>query len=98
MYQWKSNIVFKFSYREIYLNVVFEILVVIHLIEQVFGESSHHRLFVIAYYILEELINELDFKIGKIESSVVIRIELICQVEKYFVFFTLLFWIEELVD
>jgi len=44
------------------------------------------------------LIDEFDFEIGQIKASVIIAVELVCQIEEYFVLLTLLFGIQELVD
>ena len=71
--------------------------IVVDLIEQVFGECTYYRLFVITYHILKELIDEFDFEVCQVESSVIIAVELIRQVEQDFIFFTLLFRVQEFV-
>ena len=44
------------------------------------------------------MIYEFDFEIGEVESSVIIAVELVSQIEQYFVLLTLLFRVQELVD
>ena len=52
----------------------------IHQIKQTLGEGAYHWFFIIIDNILEELIDKLHLKICKIESGIIIRIELICKI------------------
>jgi hypothetical protein len=58
-----------------------------YLIEQSFSEGADYALFIVVYDILEELIDKLDFKVGQIEACIIVTIELIRNIQNYFVFF-----------
>jgi len=44
------------------------------------------------------LIDKFNFEVCQIETSIVIAIELICQVKENFIFFTLLLWEQEFMN
>ena len=96
--QRKPNIVLKLSDSEIQLNFVFQIGVFVDFFEERLGECSNDTFFIIINNILEKLIDELHLEIGQVESSVIVWVVLVCQVQNHFVSLALLPRVNELVD
>lgn len=63
---------------------------IIELLEQALGERADDGLLVVVDHILEELIDKLHLKVGQVEASVVVAIELVGEVEHDLVTLTLL--------
>ena len=63
---------------------------VIELIEQALGEGSNDGFLVVVDDILEELIDKLHLEVCQIEAGIVVAVELVGEVEHYFVTFALL--------
>ena len=78
--------------------IVFYFFIVVNSVEQSFWESSDNRFLVVANHVLEELIYEFYLEIGQVETSVVVAVVLISEVQDYFVFFAFVQWVQELVD
>lgn len=97
MNQGETDVVFKFGNGEVKLNVC-EFWILIKFFEDCFCESSNYWLFVVCDNVREELVDELDFEIGQVETSVIIAVELVRQVQNNFVFLRLFVGVKELVD
>lgn len=93
----KANIVFKLGNGEVKLHIS-QFGVLIQLFKDAFSESSNDRLFIISDDIREELVDEFDFEVCQVETSVVVAVELVSQVKNYLIFFRLFSWVEEFVD
>lgn len=98
MNQTKSIIIVKFGNREIYLKLILELLIWIDFIQQALRKSSNDALFIVAYDILEELIDELHFEVGQIETSIVVAIVLIGEVQHDLIFFIFVLRVQEFVN
>lgn len=93
----EANIVFKLGNSEVKLHIS-QFGVLIQLFKDAFSESSNDRLFIISDDIREELVDEFDFEVCQVETSVVVAVELVSQVKNYLIFFRLFSWVEEFVD
>lgn len=98
MNQREANVVLKFGNGEIELEILLAILVYVQLLEQLLGEGTDQRLLVIVDYLLEKLIDELNFEVCDIETGIVIGVELVSKVEHDLVPLALLRRVNELVN
>ena len=64
MYQGKAIIVVKFSDSKVYFQIISELLVAVDLFKEAFGKRTDDWFFIVTYYVLEKLIDELDFEIS----------------------------------
>ena len=67
-------------------------------LQETFSEGSNDTLLIVIDDILEELIDELNFEVGQIKSSIIIAVELIGNVQNYLVFFVLALRVYKFVD
>ena len=81
----EPNIVLELRDGEVKLVLVLAVLVPVHLLEQLLGERTDQRLLVVIDDLLEKLVDELHFEVGDIETRIVVRIELIGEVQHDFV-------------
>jgi len=70
--QTEAIIVVKLCDGKVEFDLFFALGVHLHRVQQRLGESSNDTLFIVRNNILEELVNELDFEIRKIETCVVV--------------------------
>ena len=80
MNEWKANIVFKFCNCEIKLYLVVKIRILINLLEECLGKGANYWLLIVIDNILEELVDELYFKVSQIKAGIIIWVVLICQI------------------
>ena len=76
----KPDIVLKFCDREVELNFVLKVRVVINFFEEWLREGANYTFFVVVDHVLEKLINKLDLKISKVKSCIIVRVILVCKV------------------
>ena len=98
VYQTETIIVIEFGDGEIYFDLVVEFFVGLDTLKQPFSKSSNNTLLIVIYNILKELIDKFDFEIGQIKPSIIIRVELIGNIQNYFVFFAFVSWVYEFMD
>ena len=98
VYQGKAIIVVEFGDCKVYFQIISELLVAIDLFKEAFGKRTDDWFFIVTYHVLEKLIDELDFEVSQVESSVIIAVILIGEIEYDFVFFILIHRVQELVN
>ena len=97
MNQREANIVLELGNREVQLEAVFQRCMllltfssVVQLFEQALGERANDGLLIVVDHVLKELIDELHLEVGQVKASIVVAVELVCEVEYNFVALALL--------
>lgn len=97
MNEWKANVVVKLCNGKVHFHVISKLVGSVDLVEKLLREGANHRLLVIIDHILEELVDELDLKVGKVETCIIVAVELISKVKDDLIPLVSLQWIKEFV-